>query len=161
MTTTGALVPVCAGCASVALASSHDLLDALQARHDLFPQGSEDHVPSGPTLDLNRICFGHHWRREKVDNGFVVYFKITASQKIFSFRGPFYETEDISHGARDDARFRIVSGKSKRLSRSRLSICEDDSVVTLHGRLDMRACNSCIDRLVRCSGEDSVEIERR
>ena len=63
MTAATALVPVRACCPSVTLASLQHLVDALQARHHLLAQRSEDDI-CARTLDLDGLRdAGIGWRK--------------------------------------------------------------------------------------------------
>ena len=164
MTPATPLIPIRAGCPPIPFSPLQNLHHPSKRRDNLLPERSEHDLvtPCADDLDGCFLClFG---RCEKVEYGFVVDFEVGAPEEVLPARGTPDACKYITHGARDDARFKAggIAGQSVGFTGGCLSIGEDDGVITRHGSVNEGAAGTEIERLGRrrCV-DDGKRVRRR
>jgi hypothetical protein len=132
---TAALIPVCARCAAIALATPEDLLHALEARNDLFPERRKHDVATEASLELYGVAGGGGRGREEIVDSFIVDLKVGTTEEVFAGGSAADEGENVLHGARDDAGLVVVAAECEGLARGGLAVGKDDGIEAFHGGL--------------------------
>lgn len=85
---------------------------------------------------------------------FIVDFEIRTSKEILAFRGLTDERKYVTHCARNNTRFRIVTAQGKGFPRGCLPVCKDNGVVAFHSSVDVRTRDGAVYWFVRRTSED-------